>query len=761
MGQIAKMLVCFSVLCTLSGCNTITAGLSGLIKKPETIVLKDRTQTEWESVNSTKMLLDQGPFPTHWDAAFFIGTDALTRLGKRFEGLQAQYARNGSSLSGATVTVAQFDIKPSVGALEATIALTGKSPNLGLSLDLQVDAIARYEGTVTDTYKSRSLAKFKWVPISVRPSANWGRLTLAGSGFASSLLAQTAEYFARPESFIFTVPIQQEFSADAGLEQPQTETVKIKSTQGFISFVETMPAHQVKVGVTNTAAVFTNNGIWLVSELDQGNDSLPQSPAIPNVSVDQLQQQITAMRSSMGPILASVNPGNVDIRVFINSKTFKKLVAALGTIPSPSRTLSLQVASHQGKLAEVLLHDDVLGNIDSYAEIASDSDTNAQVNVGTITGGWTSNSLNLSAPISAHINSSIRFHVTPPITGGIGTTVGIVGDASQTISMSATPMLLTQEGVSVAALLTQAKCNQIPITATTDGVLKVDFGWMSVPSVGIKMSVPAFNNLVTPSSLLDSRPHFATVLPADTNDIHYYHKVPFWELVAIPTNLTSSEVGFQLDATIKILNLPQSATPDGLKSAQIAVQQEVDRVVAKTGAMLQANMGATICPVPDDPQLIVGKVKIGPTNDIVKFFKNGFNDIANGPSLSNDLVKAGYYVGTVFKRIDPGDSLIQGFLTDSRSAAKAAFGENSVAYSAVDHLDLEVTNVLANPAKATLDLPSNTLKSVQGFGNMLSDGAKALGNAGKKGVTVGNDNTNVSVGPGGIHGSIAGVRFGL
>jgi len=60
---------------------------------------------------------------------------------------------------------------------------------------------------------------------------------------------------------------------------------------------------------------------------------------------------------------------------------------------------------------------------------------------------------------------------------------------------------------------------------------------------------------------------------------------------------------------------------------------------------IQTNRQKLECPTPGDTELLIADWAIGPNNDIVKFFVNSLGDLVNGPGDSNDLVKAGYYIG--------------------------------------------------------------------------------------------------------------------
>ena len=114
-----------------------------------------------------------------------------------------------------------------------------------------------------------------------------------------------------------------------------------------------------------------------------------------------------------------------------------------------------------------------------------------------------------------------------------------------------------------------------------------------------------------------------------------------------------------------------------------------------------------------------------------------------------------------------GDQVVQSFLSSSQDAAKAAFGENSAAYSAVARADQEVKNVLDNPVRETMNLPRNTLQAVKGFGNAVGDVAQAVThpsvsvNPSQVNVQVGNNGVNVNPSQGQANVKVAGICIGF
>jgi len=744
----------------------IIAWVSGLWEKPKAVVVQEQVRAEWQSVKATQLTAQIGQIPGQWDASLFVGTNVLERMSKCYEGLQIQYDDWAGVLSGATVTVTAIDLKPAVGDLEALITVTGRSAALNLTLNLQIDAIARFVGTIPAEGLKPASAQFKWMPLSVRPGADWNQKSVAANGFAAKLLAETAAYLAKPDRLVFTVPVQQNLSARIGLATPQQDSLSIPDTNGSINFSESMPQSTVEPGLATATPIFAEYGVWLLSKIDQAA-SLPAVPDVPNLPIEELQQQISEMRADLVPRLAAANPGPVELSVFASTKSFNRLIASLASVPPPNRTLTVQVTSHTGRLAQKVLHDDVLGNIDAFAEIKSDGDTRASIMAGNVAGTWSHEGLQASVPVNAHLNASIHFHVTPPISGGIGTVVGILGDASQVLSVSAKPLFVKERGLSIAGIMLQPQCENVPITATTDGVLKVDFGWMSVPKVGVKMSMPVFNGSSTPRDLVDSRPHFISILPEDSGHLRFTHNAPFAKLVFTPTGISATDAGLRLDASVAITPILGPATSARAREVQADIEREADAIDSQARDILNTQNIAANCPPPPSPELIVGDILIGPNNEIVKFLVHAVNDVVNGPGDSNDAVKAGYYAGSVLHRLNPGDQVVQSFLSTSQDAAKTAFGENSAAYSTVARANQEVRNVLDNPVRETMNLPKNTLQAVKGFGNTVGDVAQAVTHPSvtvtpsQVNVQVGNNGVNVNPSQGKANVKVAGICIGF
>jgi hypothetical protein len=266
----------------------ISAWVSGLWEKPKAIVLQEGVRAEWQSVKATQLTAQMGQIPGQWDASLFVATNVLERISKCYEGLQIQYSDWAGVLSGATVTVTAVDLKPAAGDLEALITLTGKSAALNLTLNLQIDAIARFIGTIPANGLKPARAQFKWMPLSVRPGADWNQRSIVADGFAAELLAETAAYLAKPDRLVFTIPVQQNLSARIGLATPQQDSMSIPDTNGSISFSETIPQSTVEPGLATATPIFAEYGVWLLSKIDQGA-SLPAVPDIPNLPIEQLQ----------------------------------------------------------------------------------------------------------------------------------------------------------------------------------------------------------------------------------------------------------------------------------------------------------------------------------------------------------------------------------------------------------------------------------------------------------------------------------------
>lgn len=750
--KFSKLVACALAIACASACEH-----DDVVK----VVLRDRAQTEWISIAATKKLLEQGPLPAHWDAALFVDADAFTNLARRFEGLEARFDKNQGDLGEAFLTLTHFDIEPTLGALKGSISLAGKAKKLNAALAIKVEVIARYEGTVTDTDGSQRFAQFKWTPVSIQPSVDWGPLHARAKDLDGQLIALIAENFVKPDAFAFTLPVQQSLSAESGFAQPRKTRVPVPPN-GWIDFSESMPEQKVDPGAANTAAIFANYGVWIVTQISK-DDPLPPPPTIPNIPTEQLDTQIAAMRQAMAPALAKAQPTGGGVKAFIAKSAFSKLIAAVNAVPAEGKRVTIQATAHEGKLAEKTLHDNTLGSIGAFVELASDADTKASISLGTITGGWTANGLQLTVPIAAQMESSLHFHVIAPIGGGAGIVVGVKGDASQAISLSAKPVFVSDALVAAAALTPKAQCVQVPITVVTDGKLRVDLGWMSVPSVGVKTYLPAFNEDAPPESLFDSRPHFVNFVPQNTKAVSFMHPKPFGEIELVPTAIKTSNDGVEFGAKLIVADLTPPGAPDDAKAAEQLVQQDAGVVSRRVKTLLHASQESSTCTAPGNTELLIGDIAIGPNNEVVKFLTNAVNDLTNGPGDNNDVVKAGAYVGGVLKKLNPADPAVRGFLNSTEDAAKKAFGENSVAYALTASVNKDIQAFEDNPAKYVADMPAQTWKALGDMGSGTIEAVtkpQMKAQLGGGSITAGIGNTTITASlKDGFHGSVFGAHF--
>src|SRR5438045_3977069 len=105
---VVSFLLAAGILWPLAHSTKLNAILQGLFRNPQAVILKDRTQAEWQALSATKLLLDHGQSPAGSEAAVFVSAAKVAELVKRFEGLQAHFVGTRSALAGSTITVNQF-----------------------------------------------------------------------------------------------------------------------------------------------------------------------------------------------------------------------------------------------------------------------------------------------------------------------------------------------------------------------------------------------------------------------------------------------------------------------------------------------------------------------------------------------------------------------------------------------------------------------------------------------------------------------------
>jgi hypothetical protein len=224
--------------------------------------------------------------------------------------------------------------------------------------------------------------------------------------------------------------------------------------------------------------------------------------------------------------------------------------------------------------------------------------------------------LDVETQIEAHVDAKVRVHVDPLVGGGVGTTVGLVGNASANLGGTVT---FTADGVENARVLVarpKGGCGLLTIALATDGKAKTDFGWMTVPSIGIIRHQPLDLSVIAPSPILDDMPRTIDGRGSDGNDrvvdleTRKLTIEPVWRYMNTKVSVLdvkSLTTGWQFDARIE---MTPSQDPIDV-AAQASQRERIRAAVAQPGPSSCADDGST--------EITFGDLKVGPNGEVVKF----------------------------------------------------------------------------------------------------------------------------------------------
>jgi hypothetical protein len=122
----------------------------------------------------------------------------------------------------------------------------------------------------------------------------------------------------------------------------------------------------------------------------------------------------------------------------------------------------------------------------------------------------------------------------------------------------------------------------------SDGRLKVDFGWIKVPSISARLQVPIGRNTLTPTPLFDGRPQFidmAEIGPKENeNGKQLWRLVPAHsalKLVLNPIQAQSDALGMVFSAELAVTPIDMDDSPEARERARKAVFDEAEAYAAR------------------------------------------------------------------------------------------------------------------------------------------------------------------------------------
>lgn len=620
----------------------------------QAITLKTRLEAQWQSLDITNRSLGDLKQPPHWSANVFIGSTVLQSLTQQLQGYKLEYIPTGQWLSGTTITVKSVSVEPKLGYALANLVLVARKS--GIELQMQLTGSITYRGVenVKDGKPGEVAAKFKIDPLELTPVASFGLFNFRLNNLWNKLAPDIATLLAKPELFEFSMPITDRVSKDLNISEHGIKVVVNKDTGATITFEAKMPKSTFEEKLSFTSVVFRPEGIWLMAQQSDVGQNIVEPYSPPAQS--ELANAVKALNKEVRKKTESLVGDPKTFSIWISPNVFTSIANKLSELSDEARTVTIQTTEREGRLAEEKWHDDLLGNGGAYAELVDDRSGTATLQLGKPSVSWEADGLRMLMPARASLRANIHFHFDPLIGGGMGTSVGIEGNGSGTINISAqTKLIKGAEGHRVAVLKPILSCDAIQASAKTDGVLKIDMGWISVPKVGAKATLPLGQRQIGIINLLDNHPYFV----ASPVDDPRLEKAPekravlmedkLWALIPptgayivrlVPESIKTDASGINTSVSVQVTSLNIGYTQEEVNSARTLVQEQAKIEANKISELLKQELPIKECDIDTQIAILLGPIEIGPNNEIVKFAKNAWNDITKGPGPNNDLRKA-------------------------------------------------------------------------------------------------------------------------
>lgn len=664
-------------------CAAVLAVLWFGWSKVQPRILKSRLEAQWTSIDATQRALAGKTDLKDWSAGVFIGSEVLGTVLQRLVGYRVEYVPTDGLLGGTTVEVRSLGLVPALGHASVNVELVAR--NADMELDLSLHGTLSYLGVeraqgadVNDTV----LARFRVEPTDVAPSARIGPLQFRTLGLWQKLAPDLAVALANPRLFEVLVPMQDRFKFDLGIDTRSTEVVN-KDTKASITYQVSMPSTVIEERISYAAPIFRPEGVWLLARETSDGQGVVAASKPTAVDPDSLAASIQEQQGRLDATTRSFTGKADTAAVWVSPALLTTLASRLASLPESARRITINSHGRDGRLAETKWHDDLLGDGGAFVELVDGESASATVQLGQPEISWSSAGLRFVMPATATLKANLHFHFDPLIGGGMGTSAGVEGSGSGVVNVSAQPAILSgADGLKVAAMDTHLSCDAIRTTVTTDGVLKVDLGWIRVPKVGAKVVLPIGRHQTGALALFDNRPIFVE-MPADdprgetdTAKRDARVKKNPWAVVPpvralkvqlVPESLVADESGIRGGVTFTAAPIKVDGSAEALKQAKKGVEKEAGLVAERSAALLKQQRPVQACTGDPEFAVLLGPVEFGSNNDIVKFAVNAWNDITKGPGPNNELVKAvnaakkaaedlGQAIGKVLPQVSTGGS---------------------------------------------------------------------------------------------------------
>ena len=572
---------------------------------------RDRTISEWRSLSETENLLKQKPIPEAWSAGAFVSERGINTALEGLKDAQITYDPEFTPDEDTVVTLRAVTVYFQPGIALANLRLDAYSKNRDLTVKFDGQASLVFKG-IEEGENGNAQAIFTIFLLKLDPEFGWGWFNIKLRGYANDLI-ETGLMLKFTEAFNMTLPFKNTITYDLKQNLTKTFPVRDPKDENWIKVQITVPSYELSQKIHAANAIVLDGGIWLLTDFNER----PMATRI-DEPPSEIQADIVRKRKNLEQIrMPKLN--DADIALWINGTVAPLIQDKFNQLPAANRTATVKSVQFKGRLADQKWRDDVLGEGGVFAELANPGAVAATVVVNAVRMSWTKGRrLKVSLNGQADAKASVHLHVDPLIGGGVGTTVGLLGNTGIASGLDAGIEIREVGDNSVVMLKPNIGCRDVKLALKTDGKAKFEEAWVSVPAVGANITLPV-GLQTAPAVLLFSDLPFqrqgrgpdGKPLKVKNGDDHFLF-TPAWtevQYALVPRRVEGDDTGLWIAAKL-ITKFLHSETPG------------YDRAAAEKKLAASATEGQVInCPGEPGFALTIGDLEFGGNNDFVKFFR--------------------------------------------------------------------------------------------------------------------------------------------
>jgi hypothetical protein len=597
----------------------------------------DRSEAEWIALAQSASAVSAGTVPNAWDVGLFISARGINSSLGMTEGARISYDLKEKPNEDSVLTIKKLRLANyEVGFPVVSLQLQAESKSRGLQIDLLGDATLAFSG-IERTSEGKPLARFIVQPLRLEADLGWYLWRFGVRGYAAELLG-TGLAVGFAEALRIDVPLPERPKLGMTIDRTDILPVREPKAENWVELHTQMSGGDVKTEISFGYPIFVDGGVWLGAAFRAGGQQVLPKLERGKRTNRELDVEIAELRKRLVSIKAP-EIGASDVAVWLRGSGLEKVADLISHRPIEQRTATITSTRYQGQLAKKDWSDKILGNGGAFVELNKPDAVKGTAVLDELRGIWRNGQgLTVTAKERLAATVDIHVHVDPLIGGGVGTNVGMKGDAHADIGSTFGLTVMKVAGCTVLALLPRAECQISTFELRTDGKLVGDWGWTKVPQIGARLRTDVLGTALEPQIVLSDAPYIVRgttdngqPLPIESKGVKY-RVSPAWskaELVLVPTEARMSNDGYLVEIGIKV-NFSQRWT-DTTKE-----QEEQERAMR---AQFKDTVKPSTCPGGTEFAVLLGDIEFGPNNEIVKWIRNAWNDITKGPGKNNEAVK--------------------------------------------------------------------------------------------------------------------------